>query len=75
MKSEGVKDIFKWLEAECKKAKINLDNAKEERKKSDSYMHDWLDTDIKIAEAELAVLVRVKKSTEKYMKKLSHEGQ
>lgn len=75
MKSEGVKDIVKWLDKECKKAKVKVLNAQKERQSSAWWSHDYLDNQIVIAEAELQKLVEVKISTEKYMKKLRHEGQ
>lgn len=74
MKSEGVKDIFEWLKEECKKAKQELEHCKEQRKGCHYYMFDWYEQDIKIAQAKLDELVRVKISTEKYMKKLRHQG-
>ncbi|WNA15750.1 hypothetical protein XaC1_107 [Xanthomonas phage XaC1] len=75
MKSEGVKDIVVWLENECKKAKAKVLQAKAERKDSHWLSHEYLDKQIEIAEAELDTLVRVKISTEKYMRKLRHEAQ
>jgi len=74
MKSEGVKDIVKWLEQECKSAKQELERAQIERKGCHYYMWEWYEQDIKVAQAKLDELVRVKISTEKYMKKLRHQG-
>lgn len=75
MKSEGVKDVVKWLEEECKKAKKNVEYCKSERKGCHYTMFDYYEENIKIAEARLDELVRVKKSTEKYMKKLRYQGE
>ncbi len=74
MKSEGVRDVFLWLKEECKQAKKELEYCKEQRKGCHYNMMDWYENDIKIAEAKLDELVRVKISTEKYMKKLKHQG-
>lgn len=75
MKSEGVKDVVKWLEEECKNAKEDVQIAKKAREGADYWGHDYYDNMISIEEAKLSTLVKVKISTEKYMKKLRHEGQ
>lgn len=80
-KSEGVKDVFKWLDKECKKQKKCLDLSKEEYEKDKKWccFDDTLcilesDKEAIIREqAKLDALVFVKISTEKYWRKLKHE--
>lgn len=62
MKSEGVKDIVEWMNKEIK--------AKQEKMKDYSAWDDY-----GAAGAELAQMVKWKISTEKYMKKLKHQGE
>lgn len=83
MKSDGVEDVFKWLEKECKKAKENVKKAEKNYENTRKTYHfedeqcfiDSAKTEVEIAEAKLNTLVKVKISVEKYMKKLRHEGQ
>lgn len=62
MKSEGVKDIVEWMKKEIK--------AKQKPMKDYSTWDDY-----GVASAELAQMVKWKISTEKYMKKLKHQGE
>ena len=75
MKSEGVKDVVKWLEGEIKKAKVNHEQAIKDRKNFGMYEDcgEYYHQNEAVAKAVLDGLVRVKISTEKYAKKLKHE--
>ena len=75
MKSEGVKDVVKWLENEIKKAKVNHEQAIKDRKNFGMYEDcgEYYHQNEAVATAVLDELVRVKISTEKYAKKLKHE--
>lgn len=84
LKSEVVKDIFKYLEQKCKEQKKKVDEAEEYRKQTVRQWGCYDDTqdliaDAKIDEAreqaKLEALVEVKVSVEKYMKKLRHQGE
>lgn len=75
MKSEGVKDVVKWLEGEIKKAKGNYESSKKDRLNFGMYEDcgEYYCQNEAVAKAVLDELVRVKISTEKYSKKLKHE--
>lgn len=75
MKSEGVKDVVKWLENEIKKAKVNHEQAIKDRKNFGMYEDcgEYYHQNEAVAKAVLDELVRVKISTEKYAQKLKHE--
>lgn len=75
MKSEGVKDVVKWLEGEIKKAKVNHEQAIKDRKNFGMYEDcgEYYHQNEAVAKAVLDELVRVKISTEKYAQKLKHE--
>ena len=62
MKSEGVKDIVKWMEDQIKDKKESMEN-----------YSVW--DDMGLAASELNVMISWKVSTEKYMKKLKHQGE
>ena len=73
-KSDGVKDVFKWLEKECKAQKKRLDAVREEREKGAYYWFDDMgDSIVRGEEIRLETLVSVKISVEKYMRKLRHK--
>lgn len=74
MKSEGVKDIVTWMEARIKEQKALL---KELQSKHTSIYEvgEFYDSQRREAEVRLEQMVAWKVSTEKYMKKLRHEGQ
>lgn len=83
MKSDGVEDVFKWLEKKCKEAKENVKKAEKnyENTRKTCWFEDELcliysaKTEVDIAEARLDTLVEVKRGVEKYMKKLRYDGQ
>lgn len=77
MKSDGVKDVVKWLEEECKKAKKEIEEAQEDKRKFGIFEDcgDFYETELLLAKKKLETLVQVKISTEKYMKKLRHQGE
>lgn len=77
MKSEGVKDIVKWLEEQCKEAKKDMLQAKEDKRQFGIFEDcgEFYETEYLLAEKKLETLVQVKISTEKYMKKLRHQGE
>lgn len=62
MKSDGVKDIVEWMKEEIK--------TKQEKMKDYSAWDDY-----GVEAAELAQMVKWKISTEKYLKKLKHQGE
>lgn len=62
MKSDGVKDILEWMEKEIK-----------EHKKGMVGYSGWDDYAHK--QVELDLMIKWKISTEKYMKKLKHQGE
>ena len=74
MKSEGVKDIVKWMEARIKEQKAVLEGLKS-RHSSIYEVGEFYDSQRREAETRLQQMVEWKVSTEKYMKKLRHEGQ
>ena len=83
MKSDGVEDVFKWLEKKCKEAKENVKKAKknyENTRKTcwfedELYLINSVKIEVEIAEARLDTLVEVKRGVEKYMKKLKYNKQ
>lgn len=68
--SDVVRDHFKWLQQRCKDLKKDLDEHKASRSGW------WYDSDPygDNLQSRLDECVRIKVSTEKYMKKLRHEG-
>jgi hypothetical protein len=83
MKSDGVKDVFKWIEQKCKEQKKIVDTAEEERRANIGWrlfedtqcLYDDADLELKLANERLKTLVEVKIGVEKYMKKLKHNGE
>lgn len=84
MKSEGVRDVFVWLEQKCKEQKIVVDKARGTLQAEKEYYGNFDDTQCIIedarvtlekAEERLRTYVDIKISVEKYMKKLRHQGQ
>ncbi len=75
MKSEGVKDVVEWLEGRIKSAKVNYEQAIEDRKNFGMYEDcgECYHQNEAVAKAVLDELVSIKISTEKYAKKLKHE--
>lgn len=76
-KSEGVKDIVKWLDEKLKKKKLLVEQASKESKAFtiDNEYGDFLDECFKIEKAEFDTMLSLKISIEKYMKKLQHQGE
>lgn len=73
-KSDGVKDVFKWLEKECKAQKKRLDAIIKEKEKGTYYwFSDMGESIVREEEIRLETLVNIKISVEKYMKKLRHK--
>ena len=73
-KSEGVKDIVKWMEGELKKKQAEID----EMSQWPSYTFEEgesMERRITKAQTQLEQMLSWKVSTEKYMKKLRHQGE
>lgn len=84
MKSEGVKDVFKWLDKKCKEQKKNVERAEEYYQQSKRQWSGFNDTqciidgaeiDLERAKERLQAYVDIKVSVEKYMRKLKHQGE
>jgi hypothetical protein len=74
-KSEGVKDVVKWMEEQIKAQRVNVTEA-EKNLRAFGHIYDIASSyEMRLAEekATLAQMVSWKVSTEKYMKKLRHE--
>lgn len=83
MKSDGVEDIFKWMETMCKiqKEQVNIAERNVEKAikncccNSMQSMIDDAQIEVKLAQERLDAYVRVKRGCEKYMKKLRYCGE
>lgn len=83
MKSDGVKDVFKWLDKKCKEQKKAVETAKanyEAAKKTyyfedEQCLIDLAKMDLECAKERLNAFVEIKIGVEKYMRKLRHQGQ
>jgi inosine/xanthosine triphosphate pyrophosphatase family protein len=83
MKSDGVKDVFKWLEQKCKEQKRLVDKAEEYKKANQHWAFfddsrcivDDAKLDLALAKERLQAYVDIKIGVEKYMKKLRHQGE
>lgn len=83
MKSDGVEDILKWMEAMCKIQKEQIDIA--ERNVENSIKNcccnstqsiiDDAKIEVKLAQERLDAYVQIKQGIEKYMKKLRYCGE
>lgn len=75
-KSDGVEDIVSWMKEQIKEQKKAVDEAKKYVRAFGCYEDcgDSYRSDLAAEEAKLNVMVAWKISTEKYMKKLRHEG-
>lgn len=78
-KSDGVRDVVKWLEQKCKEQKKVIEQAQKRYEKdldwarfSDSVAYS--EKELEEARGKMDVLVSIKVSVEKYFKKLRHEG-
>ena len=74
MKSDGVQDVFKWLEQKCK------DQKKVVNKLEDLCHGPWGflyrdSEELLVAKERLQAYVDIKIGVEKYMKKLRHQGE
>ena len=74
MKSDGVKDVFKWLEQKCKEQKREVDRLEDLCHGSWGFLYRDSDDIIK-AKERLQAYVDIKIGVEKYMKKLRHQGE
>ena len=74
MKSDGVKDVFKWLEQKCKEQKKEVDRLEEMCRGPWGFLYRDGDELIK-AQERLQAYVDIKIGVEKYMKKLKHQGE
>ena len=83
LKSDGVQDVFKWLETRCKEQKKCVEKAQDEYEKKKSFfcyedeecIVEAAKIDLEREKAKLDTLVKTKISVEKYMKKLRHQGE
>lgn len=77
MKSEGVRDIVKWMEQKIKEQRIRVVDAHKDVQAL-GHFEDCGDHYHSKLQEECAVLDKMvswKISTEKYMKKLQHQGE
>lgn len=83
MKSNGVRDVFIWLEQKCKEQKRLVDKAEEYKKANQHWVFfddtrcivDDANINLALAKERLQAYVDIKISVEKYMKKLKHQGE
>lgn len=81
MKSEVVKEIFKWADKRCKKQKemLKIAEKRAEHERKHCYFEDNVcfieesNVDMAIAKAKLEAYVDIKVGLEKYMRKCRHE--
>lgn len=74
LKSDGVQDVVRWMEADLKKQKARLDEASQQRSSIYS-VGEFYDSERRAEEIRLQTMVEWKISTEKYLKKLRHQGE
>ena len=74
MKSDGVQDVFKWLEQKCKDQKKVVDELEDLCRGSWSFWHGDSE-ELSLAKERLQAYVDIKIGVEKYMKKLRHQGE
>ncbi len=83
LKSEGVKDVFKWLDEKCKEQKIVIEKAEQnfQDTKKSCYFEDEMclidsaEMELERAKEKLRAYVDIKIGVEKYMRKLKHQGE
>ena len=83
LKSEGVKDVFKWLDKKCKEQKNIVEKAEQnfqDTKRScyfedEQCLIDSAEIELERAKERLNAYVDVKISVERYMRKLRHQGE
>ena len=73
MKSDGVQDVFKWLEQKCKEQKKVVDEL-EDLCRGYGMFCRYCDELIQ-AQERLKAYVEMKIGVEKYMKKLRYQGE
>lgn len=73
-KSDGVFEVVEWMKAELKKQKAVVDEANKHHS-SIATVGDFYDECRREEEIRLRTMVSWMVSTEKYAKKLRHEGQ
>lgn len=74
MKQDGVRDVCKWLDTKCKEQKKKLNDLKQQKSRGELYYFEGGgEYMIREEQVRLDTLVEIKKSTEKYYKKLKHE--
>lgn len=79
-KSDGVEDVFKWMEGKCKEQKkvLEFTEARYEEVKRDYMSEEALydaKADVRCARERLNAYVDIKAGVEKYMKKLRYQGE
>lgn len=76
MKSEGVRDIVKWMEDKIKQQKLNVQQATKDVQHLGHFEDcgDYYQGELVKEHAVLDMMVSWRISTEKYMKKLQHQG-
>lgn len=82
-KSDGVKDVFKWVDKKCKEQKKVVEKAEINLKETERFccfedemcLIDFAKIDLEREQAKLQAFVEVKIGVEKYMKKLRHQGE
>ena len=72
-KSDGVEDIFHWLEQKCKDQKKEVDDLVYTNRFGCHICYN--DEEYSLAKERLDTLVEIKIGVEKYMKKLRHQGE
>ncbi|MGL4583645.1 MAG: hypothetical protein ACRCVU_11775 [Flavobacterium sp.] len=77
MKSEGVRDIVKWMQEKIKEQKLNVQQAVKDVSHLGHFEDcgDYYHSKLNKEQAILVMMVSWKASTEKYMKKLQHNGE
>ena len=73
MKSDGVQDVFEWLEQKCKDQKKEVDRLEDICRGHWGFLYRDGDELLK-AQERLKAYVEMKIGVEKYMKKLRYQG-
>lgn len=74
MKSDGVQDVFEWLEQKCKDQKKVVDKLEDLCRGHWGFLYEDSD-DLSRAKERLQAYVDIKIGVKKYMKKLRHQGE
>lgn len=75
MKSEGVRDVLKWVKMKCKQQKACIECLENGKRDGSFFMDKYIDSYIEEEKIRLETLVEVKISIEKYLKKLKYQGE